>query len=443
MAEAEKGSATTGSNEGNGKDEISLKDKGNEFFKAGNYLKAAALYTQAIKLDPSNPTLYSNRSAAFLQLVKLNKALADAETTITLNPQWEKGYFRKGCVLEAMEQYDNALATFQIALQYNPRSTEVSRKIKRISQLAKDKKRAQEVESMRSNVNMEKHLETLKSEMSEMLGSEECFKEMFSFLVETMETAVKSWHEASKVDPRVYFLLDKEKTLTDKYAPVVNIDKVFAFETVLSSLANHSCDAFESPHTHGTCFSFLRQYAEDSFSKAACIVVPKNIISYPQIECASFDLVPSRSRMSLLLGILVFIVHQLTWFGDFVHLVLHQDVFTPRIYEKQSPISCTLEIDESDHRHSIYFGALDDVALKRKLLGTSNIWVWKGQGSRKWRHGQHDGFFVQYESPLMRKIWFIASSNEKGQTLCRDPEILDVSAHEVLPRLFKETMPNP
>ncbi|XP_061976807.1 U-box domain-containing protein 70-like isoform X1 [Populus nigra] len=334
MADAEKGSATTGSKESNVKEEISLKDKGNEFFKAGNYLKAAALYTQAIKLDPSNPTLYSNRAAAFLQLVKLNKALADAETTIKLNPQWEKGYFRKGCVLEGMERYDDALATFQIALQHNPQSTEVSRKIKRISQLARDKKRAQEVQSMRSNVDMAKHLETLKSEMFEKLGSEECFKDMFSFLVETMETAVKSWHEASKVDPRVYFLLDKEKTQTDKYAPVVNIDK-----------------AFESPHSHSNCFSFLRQYADDSFSKAACLVVPKNVISYPQ--------------------------------------------------------------------------------------------VWKGQGSRKWKYGQHDGFFVQYESHFMRKIWFIASTNEKGQTLCRDPEVLDIGAHEVLPRLFKEKLPNP
>lgn len=37
---------------------ISLKDQGNECFKAGNYLKAAALYTQAIKQDASNPTLY-------------------------------------------------------------------------------------------------------------------------------------------------------------------------------------------------------------------------------------------------------------------------------------------------------------------------------------------------------------------------------------------------
>jgi hypothetical protein len=36
------------------------------------------------------PLLASNRAAAFLQLVKLNKALADAETTIALKPQWEK-----------------------------------------------------------------------------------------------------------------------------------------------------------------------------------------------------------------------------------------------------------------------------------------------------------------------------------------------------------------
>jgi tetratricopeptide (TPR) repeat protein len=35
-----------------------LKDQGNEQFKAGSYLKAAALYTQAIKLDPDNAALY-------------------------------------------------------------------------------------------------------------------------------------------------------------------------------------------------------------------------------------------------------------------------------------------------------------------------------------------------------------------------------------------------
>ncbi|MBA0791737.1 hypothetical protein Gohar_016302, partial [Gossypium harknessii] len=317
-----------------------------------------------------------NRAAAFLNLVKLNKALADAETTITLKPQWEKGYFRKGCILEAMERYDDALAAFQIALQYNPQSAEVSRKIKRLSQLAKDKKRAQEVQNLRSNVDIAKCLETLKSEMrsdaitriifivrvdekrpfslqSEKYKSEDSWKEMFSFLVETMETAVKSWHETSKVDPRVYFLLDKEKSQADKYAPVVNIDK-----------------AFESPHTHSSCFSFLRQYAEDSFSRAACLVAPKSIIAYPQ--------------------------------------------WTRRCLESLSIL------------HAISSPSI-----------TVYIKVWKGQGSRKWKHGQHDGFFVQFESPLLRKLWFISSSNEMGKTLCRDPEVLDIGAHEVLPRLFK------
>ncbi|XP_065032613.1 hsp70-Hsp90 organizing protein 2-like isoform X2 [Musa acuminata AAA Group] len=267
-----------------------LKDQGNEFFKAGNYLKAAALYTQAIKLEPSNPTLYSNRAAAFLHLVKLNKALADAETTISLNPQWEKGYFRKGCILEAMERYDDAISAFQVALQYNPQSSESSK-----------------------------------------FGAEEVWQDIFSFLADVMDSAIKAWHETGQVDPRVNFLLDKQKTQTDKYAPVVNIDK-----------------AFESPHTHSNCFSFLRQYAEDSFSRAACLVAPKSIMAYPQ--------------------------------------------------------------------------------------------VWKGQGSRKWKLGQSNGFFVQFESPLLRKLWFIPSSTEKGRILCRNPEALDISAHEVLPRLFKESI---
>ncbi|KAL5702213.1 hypothetical protein ACHQM5_027455 [Ranunculus cassubicifolius] len=307
-----------------------LKDEGNSFFKAGNYLKAAALYTQAIKKDPQNATLYSNRAAAFLNLVKLSKALSDAETTITLKPTWEKGHFRKGCILEAMERYEDAITTFQVALQYNPQSTELARKIKRVTQLARDKKRAQEVENMRSNVDMGKQLSSLKSELSEKYGAEDSSKEIFSFVVTTLESAVKTWHETEKVDPRVHFLLDKEKTQTDKFAPIVNIDK-----------------AFESPHTHSNCVSFLREYAVDSFSSAACLVTPKSIISYPQ--------------------------------------------------------------------------------------------VWKGQGSRKWKHGQSDGFFVQFESTRVRKLWFIASSTEKGRTLCKDPELLDVTAHELIPRLFKET----
>ncbi|KAJ4783060.1 Tetratricopeptide repeat protein 1-like protein [Rhynchospora pubera] len=306
-----------------------LKDEGNSQFKAGNYLKAAALYTQAIKLQPTNATLYSNRSAAFLHLVKLTKALADADTTISLHPDWEKGYFRRGCVLEAMHRYDHALSAFQLALHRNPHNSEVSSKIKRLTQLARETKRLLQVDTLRSNINISNLFQPFQSDLNHKCGQQQTSQEMFSFVIEVIESAIKVWHDTSAVPPRVHFLLDKLKTDTDKFAPVVNIDK-----------------AFESPDTHRECYPYLRQYAVDSYSKAACMIAPKSSISYPQ--------------------------------------------------------------------------------------------VWKGQGSRKWKLAQSDGFFVQFESPMLRKLWFVPSSTEKGRTLCKNPELLDISVHEVVPRIFKE-----
>ncbi|GJP33784.1 hypothetical protein CLOM_g8867 [Closterium sp. NIES-68] len=122
--------------------EPSLKDRGNAEFKAKNFLKAAALYTQAIKESPENHALYSNRSAAFLHLSKLTKALADAETTIKLNPSWEKGYYRKGCALEALQRYDESLDAFKAAAQRNPGNPETAAKLRLLTKLARDQKRS-------------------------------------------------------------------------------------------------------------------------------------------------------------------------------------------------------------------------------------------------------------------------------------------------------------
>jgi hypothetical protein len=49
---------------------------------------------------------------------------------------------------------------------------------------------------------------------------------VFSFVVDVIESAIKVWHDTGKVDPKVNFLLDDQKTDTEKHAPVVSIDKV-------------------------------------------------------------------------------------------------------------------------------------------------------------------------------------------------------------------------
>ncbi len=70
-----------------------LKDKGNAALNAGKFDEAIKFYSDAIKLDPNNHVLYSNRSAAYCKNNKFKEALTDAEKTVSLKPDWAKVIF--------------------------------------------------------------------------------------------------------------------------------------------------------------------------------------------------------------------------------------------------------------------------------------------------------------------------------------------------------------
>lgn len=98
----------------------SLKELGNKAVKNNKFEEAILHYAHAIKLDPENYTLYSNRSFAFLKLKHYYFALDDAHQTINLNPSWPKGYFRKGEVEFATEHYTDAYESYREALKLKP-----------------------------------------------------------------------------------------------------------------------------------------------------------------------------------------------------------------------------------------------------------------------------------------------------------------------------------
>ncbi|KAJ2317138.1 Hsp90 cochaperone, partial [Coemansia sp. RSA 2681] len=99
-----------------------LKAKGNEAFAAGNHAAAIDFFSQAIELDPSNHVLYSNRSASHSSLKNYTDALADAEKTVELMPAWAKGYSRKGAALFGLQEYAQAVSTYQDGLKHDPES---------------------------------------------------------------------------------------------------------------------------------------------------------------------------------------------------------------------------------------------------------------------------------------------------------------------------------
>ncbi|KAL9253404.1 Outer envelope protein 64, mitochondrial-like protein, partial [Drosera capensis] len=61
-----------------------LKEKGNAAFKRKEWNKAVSYYSEAIKLNETNATYYSNRAAACLELGCFQKAEEDCSKTISL-----------------------------------------------------------------------------------------------------------------------------------------------------------------------------------------------------------------------------------------------------------------------------------------------------------------------------------------------------------------------
>jgi len=109
---------------------LEKKTDGNEAFKNGECLQAAVLYTQAMKLAPSDTevltTCLANRAACNLKLGRLDEALEDANACVELDPKHVKGWFRKGMALHAMKAHGPAVAALSKAHDLEPKNKQVA-----------------------------------------------------------------------------------------------------------------------------------------------------------------------------------------------------------------------------------------------------------------------------------------------------------------------------
>jgi len=93
---------------------------GNKALQAGKLSEAIENYSSAIRLDGGNHVYYSNRSAAYLKKGDGNNALEDASACIGLNPDFPKGYSRKGAALHALKRYNDSIAAYKQGLEKFP-----------------------------------------------------------------------------------------------------------------------------------------------------------------------------------------------------------------------------------------------------------------------------------------------------------------------------------
>ena len=101
------------------------KDRGNSFFRNGKFAEAKAEYDEAIKRNPSDAKLFSNRAAALTKLVAYPDAIRDLDECLRLDPTFVKAYSRKGLALFFLKDYNKSLATYEAGLKLEPTNQEL------------------------------------------------------------------------------------------------------------------------------------------------------------------------------------------------------------------------------------------------------------------------------------------------------------------------------
>ena len=118
----------------------SICSDGNTFFKNKQYQQAIDKYTEAINLDPSDVTFYSNRSACYAALNMWNEAADDGRQCIMTDKSFVKGYFRAALALQSLGNLDGALDAVKRGLGVDSQSADLKRMSRELDEAIRMKK---------------------------------------------------------------------------------------------------------------------------------------------------------------------------------------------------------------------------------------------------------------------------------------------------------------
>jgi len=97
---------------------------GNEQFGLKDYQQAAVHYTDALSLKDDNAPIYANRAMCWLKLAQAEKALADCDKCLELDPKYVKAHFRRGVALLELDRFVDACKAFRTTLDLDPKNAQ-------------------------------------------------------------------------------------------------------------------------------------------------------------------------------------------------------------------------------------------------------------------------------------------------------------------------------
>ncbi|NXH97930.1 RPAP3 protein, partial [Pachycephala philippinensis] len=125
---------------------LAEKEKGNNYFKQGNFDEAIKCYTKGMHSDPYNPVLPTNRASAFYRMKKFSVAESDCNLALALDKNYIKAYARRGAARFALKNLQGAKEDYEKVLELDANNFEARNELKKIDQALSSKESSEQKE---------------------------------------------------------------------------------------------------------------------------------------------------------------------------------------------------------------------------------------------------------------------------------------------------------
>ncbi|KAM7036393.1 sperm-associated antigen 1 [Passerculus sandwichensis] len=112
-----------------------LKNEGNDFVKVGEYEEAANKYSECMKLNTEECTVYTNRALCYLKLYKYEEAKRDCDHVLQIEDSNIKAFYRRALAYKGLQNYQASADDFKKVLLIDPDVVEAQKELEEVTQL--------------------------------------------------------------------------------------------------------------------------------------------------------------------------------------------------------------------------------------------------------------------------------------------------------------------
>jgi Flp pilus assembly protein TadD len=104
---------------------VAYNNRGNVYYRKGDYDRAISDFHQAIRLDRRYTPAYVNRGLAYNDKGDYDQAIVDYNEAIRLDPRLANTYINRGVVFVEKGDYDRGISDYDQSIRLNPKSARV------------------------------------------------------------------------------------------------------------------------------------------------------------------------------------------------------------------------------------------------------------------------------------------------------------------------------